>query len=32
MKEVTACRGQEFVFEENELVERWAKKLIEDNR
>jgi len=28
----SACRGQEFVFEENDLVERWAKKLIEDNR
>lgn len=24
----SACRGQEFVFEENEAVEKWAKRII----
>lgn len=28
----SACRGQEFVFDENEIVEKWAKSLIENNQ
>ncbi|MCX4316101.1 MAG: hypothetical protein OSJ52_05610, partial [Lachnospiraceae bacterium] len=28
----SACRGQEFVFEENEIVSNWACKIIEDNQ
>ena len=28
----SACRGQEFVFEESDIVERWAKTIIENNQ
>ena len=28
----SACRGQEFVFEESDIVEKWAKTIIENNQ